>query len=73
MLGDKVLVLVDVGNGATREEAVSATRAGGSVDVRVGDAWAIVEESSQSGAVVRSVRVPVDRVVAVIEEPRRRG
>lgn len=71
-LGDEIEVLYDAGGSKPASEVVKAGTAGGSVRQTVGaDAAVRVEELSRSGRPVRAVIVPLARLVAVIERPRR--
>ena len=72
-LGERVRVLIDVGGGNTREEVIQATKAGGRTTVTTADEIALIQEVSKAGAPVRTVRVGIHRVVAIIEEPKHRG
>lgn len=72
MLGDKVVVLIDMGAGKVREETIEARSAGGSVKPNIGLTFAVVSELTRNGREVRSVTVPVDRLLAAIEVPRGR-
>lgn len=70
-LGDKVRVLIDVGGGNTREEVIQATKVGGRTSVTTEDEIALVKELSMNGTPIRTIRVGIHRVVAIIEEPKR--
>lgn len=71
-LGDRVIVLIDTGAGKVREETVEARSAGGNVVGVVGQFTARAEERTRNGRVIRSVDVPVARLIALIEVPRGR-
>ena len=68
MRGDRVEVVVDVGDG-TRTYEVEATRAGRRVDVRSGRGMVEVVEVTRGGTVVRTARFMAQRVVAMVEHP----
>jgi hypothetical protein len=66
--GDRVEIVVDVGDG-TRTYEIVATRAGRRVDVSNVRGVLEVSEVTRTGTVVRSGRFMAARVVAVIEYP----
>jgi len=66
--GDRVEVLVDVGDGVRAFE-VTATRDGRRVDVSIARGTVEVAEVTRGGQVVRSARFMASRVVAVVEHP----
>jgi hypothetical protein len=68
MKGDRVEVVVDVGDG-TRMYEVEATRAGRRVDVRTGRGLVEVVEVTRGGTPVRTARFMQQRVVAMVEHP----
>jgi hypothetical protein len=68
MRGDRVEVVVDVGDG-TRTYEVEATRAGRRVDVRTGRGLVEVVEVTRGGTPVRTARFMAQRVVAMVEHP----
>lgn len=68
MKGDRVEVVVDVGEG-TKTYEIRASRAGRRVEVSTGRGIVEVSEVTRSGTVVRSGRFMASRVVAVIEHP----
>ena len=68
MKGDRVEVVIDVGD-ATKTYEVVATRAGRRVDVSNVRGVLEVSEVTRTGVVVRSARFMVSRVVAVVEYP----
>ena len=68
MKGDRVEVVVDVGEG-TRTYEVEATRAGRRVDVRTGRGLVEVVEVTRGGTPVRTARFMAQRVVAMVEHP----
>jgi len=68
MKGDRVEVLVDVGE-AVRKFDIVATRAGRRVEVSSGRGMLEVAEVTRSGTPVRSARFMSSRVVAVVEHP----
>jgi hypothetical protein len=68
MKGDRVEVVVDIGDG-TKTYEVEATRAGRRVDVRTGRGLVEVEEVTRGGTVVRTARFMSQRVIAMVEHP----
>lgn len=68
MRGDRVEVVVDVGDG-TRTYEVVATKAGRRVDVSIARGTVEVAEVTRSGQAVRSARFMASRVVAIVEYP----
>ena len=68
MKGDRVEVVVDVGDG-TRTYDIVATKAGRRVEVSNVRGTLEVSEVTRTGVVVRSGRFMSARVVAVIEYP----
>jgi hypothetical protein len=68
MRGDRVEVVVDIGDG-TRTYEIVATKAGRRVEVSNVRGTIEVSEVTRTGVVVRSGRFMAARVVAVIEYP----
>ena len=68
MLGDRVEVLVDVGDGV-RSFDIEATKAGRRVEVSTSRGTVEVSEVTRTGNVVRSGRFMQTRVVAIVEHP----
>ena len=68
MKGDRVEVLVDVGEGVQAFEIV-ASKAGRRVEVTTGRGMVEVSEVTRSGQSVRSARFMASRVVALVEHP----
>lgn len=68
MKGDRVEVVVDIGDGTKTYEIV-ATRAGRRVEISNVRGTVEVSEVTRTGVVVRSGRFMAARVVAVIEHP----
>ena len=68
MKGDRVEIVVDVGD-ATRTYEVVATKAGRRVETAVRRGLVEVTELTRSGAVVRTARFMASRVVALVEHP----
>jgi hypothetical protein len=66
--GDRVEILVDVGEGVQRFD-VHATKAGRRVEVANVRGTVEVTEVTRSGRPVRSARFMSSRVVAVVEHP----
>jgi hypothetical protein len=68
MRGDRVEVVVDVGDGVRTFDIV-ASRAGRRVEVSVGRTAVEVVEVTRTGQPVRTARFLASRVVAVVEHP----
>jgi hypothetical protein len=68
VLGDRVEVLVDVGDGV-RSFDIVATKAGRGVEVSTSRGTVEVSEVTRTGNVVRSGRFMQTRVVAIVEHP----
>jgi hypothetical protein len=68
MKGDRVEVVVDVGDGVQRFD-IRATRAGRRVEIVNSRASVEVTEVTRSGRAVRTARFMSARVVAVVEHP----
>lgn len=68
MKGDRVEVVVDVGDG-TKTYEIEATKAGRRVEVSNVRGTVEVAEVTRTGVIVRSGRFMATRVVAVIEHP----
>ena len=68
MRGDRVEVVVDIGDG-TKTYDIIATKAGRRVEVSTVRGTVEVSEVTRTGNVVRSGRFMATRVVAVIEYP----
>jgi hypothetical protein len=68
MRGDRVEVVVDVGEGTKTYEIV-ATKAGRRVEVGTVRGTVEVSEVTRNGEVVRTGRFMATRVVAVVEHP----
>ena len=66
--GDRVEVLVDVGNGVRSFEIV-ATKAGRRLETSTARGTVEVLEVTRSGRPVRSARFMAARVVAIVEHP----
>ncbi len=69
MKGDRVEIVVDTGDGSTRQFEVAATKAGRRVEVSVVRGTVEVSEVTRSGQPVRSARFMASRVVALVEHP----
>ena len=67
--GDRVEVVVDVGEGGTRTYMIEATRAGRRVETTTGRGVVEVAEVTRTGQVVRTARFMQARVIAVVEHP----
>jgi hypothetical protein len=72
MKGDRVEIVVDVGD-ATRTYEVVATKAGRRVETAVRRGLVEVTELTRSGAVVSTARFMASRVVALVEHPAKEG
>ncbi len=68
MRGDRVEVVVDVGDGVRTYE-IAATRSGRRVEVSTTRGTVEVAEVTRSGSAVRVARFMATRVVAVVEHP----
>ncbi len=68
MKGDRVEVLVDIGDGVERFD-ILATRAGRRIDVTTSRGIVEVNEVTRTGGIVRTARFMATRVVAVVEHP----
>jgi hypothetical protein len=68
MKGDRVEIVVDIGDG-TKTYEILATKAGRRVEVSNVRGTIEVSEVTRTGVVVRSGRFMAARVVAVIEHP----
>ena len=68
MRGDRVEVIVDVGDG-TKTYEIEATKAGRRVEVSNVRGTFEVSEVTRTGVIVRSGRFMATRVVALIEHP----
>src|SRR3954470_5006857 len=68
MRGDRVEVVVDVGDGVRNFDIV-ATKAGRRVEVTIGRTAVEVVEVTRTGQPVRTARFLASRVVAVVEHP----
>jgi hypothetical protein len=66
--GDRVEVLVDVGDGV-RSFDIDATKAGRRVEVSTSRGTVEVSEVTRTGQIVRSGRFMQTRVVAIVEHP----
>ena len=68
MRGDRVEIVVDVGNGVQTYE-IDASRAGRRVEVTTGRGIIEVSEVTRGGKAVRTARFMSSRVVAHVEHP----
>lgn len=68
MKGDRVEVVVDVGDG-TKTYEIGASKAGRRVEISNVRGTVEVSETTRTGVVVRSGRFMANRVVAIIEHP----
>ena len=69
MRGDRVEVVVDIGEGGTRTYDIVATRAGRRVETTTGRGVVEVAEVTRPGQVIRTARFMQARVIAVVEHP----
>ncbi|WP_019630139.1 hypothetical protein [Actinomadura atramentaria] len=67
MQGDTVELIVEGRNGASRTFRLTASRAGHRIDVATRDGKVVITEVKRSGRALRTVRVPEDRVLAIVE------
>jgi len=68
MRGDRVEIVVDVGNGVQTYE-IEATRAGRRVEVSTGRGIVEVAEVTRGGKAIRTGRFMSARVVSLVEHP----
>ena len=68
MRGDRVEIVVDIGNGVQTYE-IEATRAGRRVEVTTGRGIVEVSEVTRGGKAMRTGRFMTARVVALVEHP----
>ncbi len=68
MKGDRIIVLVDIGDGKTAEYVTAATKAGRTVSIGARGKFIEVSELTRFGESVRTNRFMPSRVVALIEE-----
>jgi hypothetical protein len=68
MKGDRVEIVVDVGDG-TRTFEVAATRAGRKVEVENRRGMVEVSEVTRTGTPVRTARFMASRIVSLVEFP----
>ncbi|GAA1971617.1 hypothetical protein [Catenulispora subtropica] len=68
MKGDRVEVVVDVGDGSRNYEIV-ATRAGRRVEVHIARGVVEVSEVTRTGVAVRTARFMSSRILALVEHP----
>ena len=68
MRGDRVEVVVDVGDGV-RNFDIIASKAGRRVEITVGRTTVEVVEVTRTGQPVRTARFLASRVVAIVEHP----
>jgi hypothetical protein len=68
MKGDRVEIVVDVGDG-TRTYEVDATRAGRRVEVETRRGLVEVTEVTRTGSPVRTARFMASRIVSLVEYP----
>jgi len=73
MKGDRVEVVVDIGNGQTKTYDIAASKAGRRVETTTSRGVVEVAELTRTGQVVRTARFMQTRVVAVVEHPNEDG
>jgi hypothetical protein len=66
--GDRVEVLVDIGQGVQRFDIV-ASKAGRRIEVSTSRGTVEVNEITRTGTIVRTARFIATRVIAVVEHP----
>ena len=69
MKGDRVEVVVDIGNGQTKTYDIAASKAGRRIETTTSRGIVEVAELTRTGQVVRTARFMQTRVVAVVEHP----
>jgi hypothetical protein len=67
--GDRVEIVIDSGDGASKTYEIVATRAGRRVEVTTGRGIVEVSEVTRTGTAVRTARFMASRVVALVEHP----
>ena len=72
MRGDRVEIVVDVGNGVKTFE-IEATKAGRRVEVTTGRSIVEVSELTRGGKPVRTARFLPARIIALVEHPAEAG
>jgi len=73
MKGDRVEVVVDIGNGQTKTYDIAASKAGRRIETTTSRGIVEVAELTRTGQVVRTARFMQTRVVAVVEHPNEDG
>ena len=68
MKGDRVEIVIDVGDG-TRAYEVSATRAGRRVEISTRRGLVEVSEVTRTGTPVRTARFMASRIISMVEFP----
>ena len=68
MKGDRVEIVIDVGDG-TRAYEVSATRAGRRVEIATRRGLVEVSEVTRTGTPVRTARFMASRIISMVEFP----
>lgn len=68
MKGDRVEIVVDIGDG-TRTYEIVATRAGRRVEVHIARGVVEVSEVTRTGVTVRTARFMAGRTLALVEYP----
>jgi hypothetical protein len=68
MKGDRVEIVVDIGDG-TRSYEMSATRAGRRVEIATRRGQVEVTEVTRTGTPVRTARFMASRIVSMVEYP----
>ena len=67
--GDKAVIIVDTGNGTSREFVMEATKNGRAIEISTAKGLTEVTEIKHTGVVVRTSTFMTSRVIALMEEP----
>jgi hypothetical protein len=73
MKGDRVIAVVDTGQGGVQTFEIEATRAGRRIEINTARGVVEVSEVTRTGTPVRTGRFMANRLVALVEEPVREG
>jgi hypothetical protein len=69
MKGDRVIAVVDTGQGGVQTFEIEATRAGRRIEINTARGIVEVTEVTRTGTPVRTGRFMANRLVALVEEP----
>jgi hypothetical protein len=69
MKGDRVVAVVDTGQGGVQTFEIEATRAGRRIEINTARGVVEVSEVTRTGTPVRTGRFMANRLVALVEEP----